>query len=142
MNITVSNTTKLILGSALFLFTAACVNKPSSNQNMLGKENIVATCKYYRYEAGQIISNLGCKNCHLRMTVDKKDEYGSPTFIGLASMDSLKIIEYAFTKKHKGWYSKTGSFKTARMDTLSDCEIRNVIRYIKDAARNIPMPSQ
>jgi len=64
------------------------------------------------------------------------------TFEELAKMDSLKLINYAFTKKHKGWYSKTGSFKTARMDTLTDCEIKNVIRYIKDAGRDISLPSQ
>ncbi|MCX2583083.1 hypothetical protein [Pedobacter sp. MR22-3] len=67
---------------------------------------------------------------------------GSITFRGLAAMDSLKLIDYAFTKKHKGWYSKNGDFKTARMNTLSDCEIRSVIRYIKDFGRDIPMPTQ
>ena len=132
----VSNITKLGLGSIILILFFSCQNVTKNISKKL-----TDTCNYYRYDAGQIVSNLGCKNCHLRMTVDKKDEYGSPTFIGLASMDSLKLINYAFTKKHKGWYSKTGSFKTARMDTLTDCEIKNVIRYIKDAARNIPMPS-
>ncbi|WP_157263331.1 hypothetical protein [Pedobacter sp. R20-19] len=49
------------------------------------------------------------------------------------------LIDYAFTKKHKGLYSKTGTFKASRMDTLSDCEIKSVIRYIKDFGRDIPM---
>ena len=60
------------------------------------------------------------------------------TFQEISSMDSLKLIDYAFTKKHKGWYSKSGTFKGSKMDTLSDCEIKSVIRYIKDAERDIP----
>jgi len=133
----VSNTIKISLGNLLLIFFFSCQNiQKNVNRKTLEK------CSYSRYEAGQIISNLGCKNCHIRMTIAKKDEYGSPTFIGLAAMDSLKLIDYAFAKKHKGWYSKTGSFKALRMDTLSDCEIKSAIRYIKDAARNIPMPSQ
>jgi len=133
----VLNTIKINLGSVLLILFFSCQNVTKNISKKL-----TDTCNYYRYDAGQIVSNLGCKNCHLRMTVDKKDEYGSPTFIGLASMDSLKIIEYAFTKKHKGWYGNNGNFRTTRMDTLSDCQIKSVIRYIKDAARNIPMPSQ
>jgi len=60
------------------------------------------------------------------------------TFQEISNMDSLKLIDYAFTKKHKGWYSKSGTFKGSKMDTLSDCEIKSVIRYIKDAGRAIP----
>ncbi len=57
-------------------------------------------------------------------------------------MDSLKLINYVFKKKHKDWYSKNGTFKAARMDTLSECEIKSVIRYIKDQGRDTPMSSQ
>jgi len=57
-------------------------------------------------------------------------------------MDSLKLIDFVFTKKHKGWYGKTGTFKTPRMDTLSECQIKSVIRYIKDQGRDIPMSNQ
>lgn len=128
------------LGSLLFLLAAACSNTAQNNGN-LNKKN-VDTCKYYRYNAGQIISNLGCKNCHIRMSVEKKDKYGVITFIGLAAIDSLKLINYAFTKRHKDWYSKSGTFKNVRMDTLSDCEIKGVIRYIKDEGRDISLPSK
>ena len=134
----VSNIIKLSLGSILFLFTAACLNKPKSKENTLIKKKLIDTCRYYAYDVHQIVSNLGCYNCHI-WAGKRLNEIS--TFEELAEMDSLKLINYAFTKKHKGWYSKTGSFKTARMDTLTDCEIKNVIRYIKDAARNIPMPS-
>ena len=134
----VSNIIKLSLGSILFLFTAACLNKPKSKENTLIKKKLIDICRYYAYDVQQIVSNLGCYNCHI-LAGNRLNEIS--TFEELAKMDSLKLIDYAFTKKHKGWYSKTGSFKTARMDTLTDCEIKNVIRYIKDAARNIPMPS-
>ncbi len=62
----------------------------------------------------------------------EKDHRGWATFSDLVSMDILKLIDYVFNKKHKGWYSKTRTFKASQMDTLSDCEIRNVIRFIKD----------
>ena len=137
----VSNIIRLSLGSVL-LFTAACLNKPASYQNTLDKKKVVDTCRYYRYEAGQVISTLGCRNCHLAPDLELKDDRGWPTFRGLANMDSLKLIRYTFKEAHKGWYSKAGTFKTARMDTLSDCEIRNVVRYIKDFDRDIPLPSQ
>ena len=135
-----TNAIRLSLGSVLFLFIAACVNKPVPDRNTLDKKKVVDTCRYYRYEAGQVISTLGCRNCHLEPYMELKDDRGWPTFRGLANMDSLKLIDYVFTKKHKGWYSKTGSFKAARMDTLNDFEIKSAVRYIKDAGRNIPIP--
>ncbi|TCO23686.1 hypothetical protein EV200_105155 [Pedobacter psychrotolerans] len=100
----------------------------------------IDTCRYYRYDAGRIVSNLGCTNCHLLTDVERKNDKGWTTFEGLALMDSLKLLDYTFTKKHKGWYADTGSYKGVKMDTLNDCEIRSLIRYIKDFGRDIPMP--
>ncbi|MCX2585059.1 hypothetical protein [Pedobacter sp. MR22-3] len=134
----VSNIIKLSLGSLLLLVALSCINK--SKENTLNNQNLGDTCRYYKYEAGQIISALGCRNCHLAPDLELKDDRGWPTFRGLANMDSLKLIRYSFKEAHKGWYSKKGPYKTARMDTLSDCEIRNVIHYIKDYGRDIPMP--
>ena len=130
----VSNLTKLSLGSlSIFLFLS-CQNAKKNNK-IINKKS-VDTCRYYAYNAGRIVSNLGCYNCHVR--VDHR-WYDMLTFSELSQMDSLKLIDYAFTKKHKGWYSKTGTFKASQMDTLSDCEIRSVIHYIKDFSRDIPM---
>jgi len=135
----VSNIIKLSLGSILFLFTAACLNKPLSNQKTLGKGKIVDTCRYYAYDVHQIVSNLGCYNCHVR-TNERLFEI--PTFSEISIIDSLKLLKYTFTKKHKGWYDKSGTFKKSRMDTLSDCEVKSVIRYIKDYNRDTPpMPN-
>ena len=131
----VSNLIKLSLSSLLFLFVLSCQNSKTNKKIMVRKD--IATCRYYRYDAGQVISNLGCYNCHIR-AVDRW--YDMLTFNELSQMDSLKIIDYAFTKKHKGWYSKTGTFKASQIDTLSDCEIKSVIRYIKDFGRDIPIP--
>ncbi|MDY0903592.1 c-type cytochrome [Pedobacter sp. CFBP9032] len=110
------------------------------------KENTIKksvdTCRFSRYDVGQLISNFGCKNCHIASIEERIDSKGSISFRGLAAVDSLKLIDYIFTKKHKGWYNKDGNFKTARMDTLSECEIKNIIHYIKDSGRDIPMPTQ
>ena len=133
-----SNIIRLSLGSLLFLFTVSCVNKTKTNT--VSKRKILKDCRYYAYDAQQIVSNLGCYNCHVR---NKDRLLEIPTFTEISTMDSLKLITYAFTKKHKGWYDKNGTFKNSRMDTLSDCEVKNVIRYIKDFNRDSPpMPSQ
>jgi hypothetical protein len=134
----VSNITRLSLGSILLLLLCSCRN----NKEIKKKTEAIDTCKYYRYHAGQIVSNLGCKNCHLLTDVEIKDDRGWVTFGGLARMDSLRLIDYTFTKRHKDWYSKNGPFKATRIDTLSDCEIKGVIRYIKDFGRDTPMSSQ
>ncbi|WP_316828228.1 hypothetical protein [Pedobacter miscanthi] len=135
----VSNTIRLSLGSLLFFAMLACTNKSKNTENIAVKKKIDATCKYYAYDAQQTVSNLGCYNCHVR--TDKR-LFEIPTFSELSIMDSLKLVDYAFTKKHKGNYSKKGAFKTSRMDTLTDCEIKSTIRYIKDYERNIVMPTQ
>ncbi|GGE44235.1 hypothetical protein EV200_101260 [Pedobacter psychrotolerans] len=135
----VSNITKLGLGSLILFFISACTIEPKKNN--LNKK-IADTCKYNVYNAGRIVSNLSCKFCHLSPDLAIKDDKGWPTFRGLARMDSLKLIDYTFTKKHKGWFSKNGPYKNAKIDTLSDCEIRSVIRYIKDFDRDISLPSQ
>lgn len=131
----VSNTIKLSLGSTLLLLAFACLNPKQENVNL----EAIDTCKYNRYNTGQIISNLGCKNCHIQQILRMEN---IPTFSELSNIDSLKLMSYVFKRKHKGWYSKNGTFKAARMDTLSECEIKSVIRYIKDQGRDKPMSSQ
>ncbi|MGN7989213.1 hypothetical protein ACTJKC_17830 [Pedobacter sp. 22226] len=135
----VSNTIRLSLGSLLIFLMLACRSEPDNVTNVAQKKPI-DTCRYYRYDARHIVSDLGCYNCHVK---NGERWYEMPTFKELSAMDSLKLIDYAFTKKHKGWYSKNGTFKTVKMDTLSDCEIKSAIRYIKDYNRDLPpMPSQ
>lgn len=129
----VLNTIKITLGSILLLLAIAChtQEKKKSDQN---------TCRYYAYDAHQIVSNLGCKNCHVPYG-DRMDK-NILTMKEISIIDSLKLVNYTFTKKHKGSYSKNGAFKTTIMDTLNECEIKSVIRYIKDSGRDIPLPSQ
>jgi len=135
----VSNLIKLCLGIILLLLIYTC-QSTTRNTEIIPKLPI-DSCRFYRYDANQIVSNLGCQNCHLMLVPGEKDDRGWATFSDLVSKDSLKLIDYVFNKKHKGWYSKTGTFKASQMDTLSDCEIRNVIRFIKDFGRDVPMPS-
>lgn len=133
----VSNIIKLSLGSLLFFLFLACLNE---NNIKVSKKSILQDpCKYYAYDAGQIVSNLSCYSCHIRGGEKLND---IPSFDELAAMDSLKLINFVFIKKHNSDYSMKGAFKTSRLDTLSDCDIKSVIRYIKDYGRNIPMPNQ
>jgi len=130
----VSNLIKLSLGSILLFFAFSCIY---TKKKTIAKNT--NNCEYIRYNIGQTISNLGCKNCHIEQILGMENIL---TFNELSKLDSLALINYTFTKKHNGWYSKDGDFKSARMDTLSVCEIRNIIRYIKDSGRDIPMPTQ
>ncbi len=95
----VSNTIKLSLGSLLFFVMLACINK-SKNNKLITKKITVDSCNYYKYDARQIVSNLSCYNCHLR--TDERLDNNIPTFSELSAMDSLKLVDYTFTKKHKG----------------------------------------
>ncbi len=85
------------------------------------------------------MTGLGCDNCHTQLGSNKFKDI--PTFSGISAIDSLKMIDFAFKKRHNGWYNK--NLKSVRMDTLNDCEIKSVIRYIKDYNRDLPpMPTQ
>jgi len=139
----VLNITKLSLGSLLMPMIISCNNQSEHNANaVIVNKKLKDTCKYQAYDEHQIISNLSCKSCHLSPDIEIEDDRGWPTFRGLANMDSLKLVDYVFTKKHQDSYSKNGAFKTNIMDTLNDCQIKSVIRYIKDSGRDIAVPTQ
>ncbi|NTE03456.1 hypothetical protein G6M26_06865 [Agrobacterium tumefaciens] len=136
----VSNTIKLSLGSLFFAIFFSCVNKPKSIENIAINQKCLDTCIYVKHIGRQIMSGLGCDNCHTKLGSNKYKDI--LTFDDISILDSIKILEFSFIKRHNGWYNKNGDLKSARMDTLSDCEIRSVIRYIKDFSRDVPMPSQ
>ncbi|KQM78844.1 hypothetical protein ASE74_12860 [Pedobacter sp. Leaf216] len=138
----VLNIIKLSFVVLLLVSTLSCTTKPKKTKNVAFTKKVIDNCRYSAYDAHQIVSNLGCWNCHLRILPEQKDERGWATFNDLAKMDSLKLVTYTFEKNHKGWFSKTGPYNDAKMDTLSDCQIKSVIRYIKDTGRDIPMSSQ
>lgn len=79
------------------MLVLSCQNA-TEYKNSTSNKNL-DTCKYYRYDAGQMISNYGCKNCPGSINVNKIDTYGLITLRGLAAMDS---IDYAFTKNIRG----------------------------------------
>jgi len=133
----VSNIIKLSLGSLLFFVFVACLNKNKIDIKVFKKSSLTDSCKYYAEDARQLVSNLSCYSCHITGGERLND---IPSFDKLAAMDSLKLVNYVFIKKHNGDYNRKGAFQTSKMDTLSDCEIKSAIRYIKDAGRNIPMP--
>lgn len=131
-----SNITRLSLGSVILLNLLACnqINKAERKEAITSKD----TCVYNASQYDKIIFDLSCQNCHLK--------YGGqiekiPTFETLSILDSLKLVDYVFTKKHKGWYTKNGAFKSNRLDSLSNCDIKNIIHYIKDYGKpQAPVP--
>lgn len=123
----VSNTIKLSLGSLLFFLFVGCLIKNKIDIQVSKKSSLPDSCKYCAEYASQLVSNLSCYSCHIKGGERLND---ISSFDELVAMDSLKLVNYVFIKKHNGDYNRKGAFQTSRMDTLSDCEIKSVIRYI------------
>jgi hypothetical protein len=53
-------------------------------------------------------------------------------------MDSVKLKDYIFKSKHKGMYSNQLKSSGEKLDSLTECQIRNLMHYIKNFNRDIP----
>lgn len=127
------NTIRINLSSLLLCFFIACTgtNQKQGNKKPETKKD---TCKLDLYVGSNIELSLGCGNCHKLMG----DRVASkiPTYLELSKIDSLKLKEFIFKTKHKNMYPEY--YKVKRLDTLSECEIRNLMHYIKNFGRGIP----
>jgi len=127
------NTIKLNLSSLLICLLIACTG---SNKKETAKKSDIKkdTCKLDLYIGSNIEFSLGCANCHHKM--GDRMFPNSPTFSELSAMDSLKLKDFIFKSKHKGMYPEY--YKVKRPDTLSECEIQNLMHYIKNFSRENP----
>lgn len=83
--------------------------------------------------AQSIESKVGCANCHTPSPVRKYPEV--PRYAELSAMDSLKLSDFIFKTRHKGLFLSDTSFRNHQnkaIDTLNECERRNLIHYIKN----------
>jgi hypothetical protein len=135
----VSNLTKLSLGSLLICIVTACISNTSKETGKLVKP-LTDTCGDLRQYTGSfILSDVGCSGCH--STNDKRPFPDVPTFSEVAATDSLKLSDYIFKTKHNNLYIKEPMLRdhgNKKLDSLSDCQKKSLIHYIKDSNRKTP----
>lgn len=117
----------------LICFFCACTGRPVKKSVKEPAQNKDA-CNLDLYIGNNIENNLGCGNCHHKM--GDRMYRNIPTFSELSAMDSLKLQNFIFKTKHKGMYPEY--YKVKRPDTLSECEVQNLMHYIKDINRESP----
>lgn len=135
----VSNLIKLNLGSLLICVVIACSSNTGRENTQLVK-TLTDTCGDLRkYTGSFILSHVGCSGCH--SAGEKRTFSDIPTFSEVAATDSLKLSDYIFKTKHDSLYTKEPMLKehgNKKLDSLSECQKKSLIHYIKDSNRKIP----
>ncbi|MCX2485023.1 hypothetical protein [Pedobacter sp. MR2016-24] len=125
------NLGSIIIGCCLL----ACNNSHHTNEKVLAVK--IDSCQLSLSFGDAVMAKMGeCRYCHLRGDVPRFEE-NVPTLTELAAMDSLKISNFIFIGGHSGMYKESSSplFKR-KLDSLDDCEKRNLIHFIKDYKRS------
>ena len=83
--------------------------------------------------------HVGCGNCH---TSNANRAFSNvPTYAEIAAIDSLKLSDFIFKKRHNGYFLRDTillNHNNKAIDTLDECERRNLIHFIKSNNRRIP----
>jgi len=136
----VSNTIKLSLGSLFLIFAISCTN---GNHKKIEQSKVSTalkdTCQLDLGAAQNIELGVGCGNCH---TYDDKRRYPKlPTYAEISAMDSLKLSNFIFKTRHNGYFLKDTillNHNNKALDTLDECEKRNLMFFIKSVNRKFP----
>lgn len=136
----VSNTIKLSLGSLLLIFAISCTNGNHKKIEQTKTSNVLKdTCQLDLGAAQNIELGVGCGNCH---TYDEKRRYQKlPTYSEISAMDSLKLSDFIFKTRHNGYFLKDTmlvNHNNKALDTLNECEKRNLMFFIKSVNRHFP----
>lgn len=129
---------KLSLSNLLIiLLTLSCRNSTEHKTTSLAK-TVVDTCKVAPEKAEELGQDISCTSCHT-----SADERVSPdvfTMKEVSNMDSLELREFLFIVKHKKNLSlykdaPIAKQRLKKIDSLSDCDRKNLINYIKQYNR-------
>ncbi|WP_440789325.1 c-type cytochrome [Pedobacter sp. 22226] len=129
----------------MFSLAIGCTN---SNKTSIAKTDIPPrdTCGPWYSAAGNDIRDskgsdlafdIGCNSCH--PSGGNRTMITLPTFEEISRIDSLKLRDFIFISKHKGYFKKEPAlnYKIKKIDSLSDCDRKNLIHYIKNQSRII-----
>jgi hypothetical protein len=134
------NIIKVSLGRFLVLVFFSCTNgrHQKTDSNSISKIQ-KDTCQLDLGSAQSIELHVGCGNCH---TYDAKRQFPQvPTFKEIADIDSLKLSNFIFKTRHNGYFLKDTillNHNNKALDTLDECEKRNLVYFIKSNNRRIP----
>ncbi|WP_316824050.1 hypothetical protein [Pedobacter miscanthi] len=133
------NITKLSLDSFLIIFLAvSCTeNKKYKSETIkIQPKKIIDDCVTLDLAKGNNLEfNVGCSGCHTAH--EKRNLLNVPSFPELSRIDSLKLSDFIFLSKHNGYFKKepTLNFRIKKIDSLSECDRKNLIHFIKQYNR-------
>ncbi|MGN7985780.1 hypothetical protein ACTJKC_00485 [Pedobacter sp. 22226] len=131
------NITKLILGSFLIiLFIIGCKGENKEVTTKNDAKMLADTCgALYPAKGSELEFSIGCRSCHAQQ--EKRIYSHVPSYFELSKIDSLKLRDFIFISKHKGYFKKEPflNHKIKTLDSLSDCDRKNLIHYIKEYNR-------
>lgn len=132
------NTIKLSLSSLLIILLMLSCRNPTEHKTTSLAKVVLDSCKVVPEKAGELGSDISCTSCHTLA-----DERVSPdvfTMKEVSDMDSLKLRDFLFIIRHKknlSLYKEAPITKQRlkKIDSLSDCDRKNLIHYIKEYNR-------
>lgn len=115
----------------------SCRNSTEHKTTPLAK-TAVDTCKVDTEKSEKLGQGISCTSCHT--LADERVGPNVFTMKEVSDMDSLKLRDFLFIVKHK---KNLSLYKDApitkqrlkKIDTLSDCDRKNLIHYIKEYNR-------
>jgi len=93
------------------------------------------TCKADRIKGRILGDKLSCTNCHFAWDEATRLREDILLLREISLMDSVKLSSYIFKTRHNGMFSKDFPDAKNTVDSLSDCDQKNLIHYLKDHNR-------
>lgn len=130
--------TVTILGSLLYGLVAC--NFKRSDEHKLEEQTAVQalkdSCRLSQSDGRSLFTRYSCSSCHLLSSGHITDStylsnFGKKKTLNLAELsklDSLHIQRYLIPSKHQGLFDKSAPF-----DSASNCDVQNLIFYIRHA---------
>ena len=113
-------------------------NKANNSEIHRATKINVDTCRLNFNKGYDLISDISCRSCHSEGS--KRNVLNLPTMDELSNMDSLKLRDFLFIIKHKknlAFFkdSPISKLRLKKIDSLSQCDRKNLIHYIKEYSR-------
>ncbi|MET4138470.1 hypothetical protein [Pedobacter sp. UYP1] len=135
-----SNIIRLNLGSLIVCAIISCTNNSGKSHSQVSKKQEIDTCDLKPFIGSNIENKVGCENCH--RDSERRIYPEVLTYTELSATDSLKLSDFIFKTKHNNLYIKEPMLRdhgNKKLDSLTECQRRSLIHYLKDHNRNIPI---
>lgn len=135
-----SNLIRLSLISMISLIAVACLNSTPKKSSSIITNVKIDSCSYKESDAVDAEMITGCANCH---TYNEHRTFPEvPTYKEISALDSLKLSDFIFKTRHNGYFIKETKLNrnNKAIDSLNECQRKNLVHFIKDYNRKIPTP--